>query len=281
MRRLFNLQKTNDADRLFDVSDKIVVVVGGARGIGLGIAKKFSALKARVVIVDINWELANEAVNSIKQDGGAATFLGADISVPAEIEEVMSEVAQQYGGMDVLVNSAAPIRSPQHVKAPNLFSMDDWDYEMNVLVKAQACLARTALPYLATAKGNVVNLSSIAGSLVTHQNCAYHAAKGAVDQLTRYLAFEFGVVGVRVNAISPGLVERESGPTISDDSNSATIIDQIIPLKRAATSSDIANVAVFLSTSAGSYITGQSIVIDGGLSLGEQFGVAKTVMGSS
>lgn len=275
------MQMAHDVNRLFDVSDKIVVVVGGASGIGLGIARTFASLRARVVIVDINLELAQEAANSIKHEGGTAASLCADISVAQEIERVIAEAAQQYGGMDVLVNSAAPIRRSQYLKAPNLFSMEDWDYEMNVLVKAQAYLARTALPYLAIAKGHVINLSSIAGSLVTHQNCAYHAAKGAVAQLTRYLAFEFGVLGVRVNALSPGIVEREPGPTISDDSNSATIIEQIIPLKRAATSSDIANVAVFLSTSASSYITGQSIIIDGGLSLGEQFGVAQTVTGSS
>jgi len=269
-------QQCNEAGRLFDVSNKIVVVSGGGSGIGFGVAKKFGLLKAKVVIVDSEQRTAELAVEDIKKLGGTAFYICADVSEIHNNEELMSKIAKLHDGIDVLVNSAAPSRS-RHEKPGELFTLEKWDYEMNVLVKAQASLARAALPYLANRKGSIVNLSSIAARLVTHQTCAYHAGKGAVENLTRYLAFQFGPMGVRVNAIAPGLVDRDSAPSISDHPERAALIQQLVPLERAATASDIANVVIFLSSKAGSYITGQSVVADGGLSLGEQFGVARKV----
>lgn len=270
------MQQCDEEGHLFDVSNKVVVVIGGGNGIGSGVAKKFAVLKAKVVIVDLDQRAAEAAVEDIRKHGGTAVYICADVSETEKNDQLISQIAKLFDGIDVLVNSAAPSR-PRHEKAGELFTLENWDYEMNVLVKAQASLARAALPYLASTKGSIVNFSSIAGRLVTQQSCAYHAGKGAVEQLTRYLAFQFGPMGVRVNAVAPGLVDRDSALSVSDHPERAALIRQLIPLERAATSSDIANVVIFLSTKAGSYITGQSIVTDGGLSLGEQFGVAKKV----
>lgn len=276
------MPKNNGIKTLFDVSNKVVVVAGGASGIGLGVAEKFAALNAKVVIADIDEVAGSAATQKIKDQGGEATFIYTDVANAKYIKQALSEVEKLYGGIDVLVNSAAPSRKNRGGDniSPETFTMEHWDYETNVLVKAQASFSREALPYLTRSQGSIVNFGSIAGALITHQTCAYHASKAAIEQLTRYLAFEFGGSRVRVNAICPGIVERAVGPSITDNQENKEIIKQVIPLQRAATSDDIANVVIFLSSNAGSYITGQSIVADGGLSLGEQFGVAKKIMRS-
>ena len=274
------MPKNNGVKELFDVSNKVVVVTGGASGIGRGVAEKFAALNAKIFIVDIDDVAANAATQQIKNQGGKATFICADVSNPKHIKKAISKVVKVHGGIDVLVNSAAPSRKNRGASnlSQEAFTMEHWDYEMNVLVKAQANISREALPHLIKSQGSIVNFGSTAGALITHQTCAYHSGKAAIEQLTRYLAFEFGGSGVRVNAICPGIVERAVGPSITDDPENREIIRQVIPLQRAASAGDIANVVIFLSSNAGSYITGQSIVTDGGLSMGEQFGVARKIM---
>ncbi|MDC6472056.1 SDR family oxidoreductase [Luminiphilus sp.] len=194
----------------------------------------------------------------------------------------MYKVEKVDGGIDVLVNSGAPSRknrSPDNISL-EAFTMEGRNYAMILLVKALASFSREALPYLIRSQGSIVNFGSIAGALTTHQTCAYHSGKAAIEQSIRSLASELGGSGVRVNAMCPGIVERAVEPSIKDDPENKEVIKQVIPLQRSASSNDIANVVIFLSSNAGLYITGQSIVADGRLSLGEQFGVAKKIMRS-
>ncbi|TAJ96527.1 SDR family oxidoreductase, partial [bacterium] len=141
---------------------------------------------------------------------------------------------------------------------------------------AHVLAAKHAVPYMSKAGGgSIVNISSVVAFAISHEPCAYHVAKAGVVHLTRYLAYEFGHRGIRVNCVCPGLVDREEAMRLTDDPGNRAVVELIVPLKKAARSKDIAHAVLFLCTDEASYVTGQSLVVDGGLSLGEPFGVGR------
>ena len=138
-------------------------------------------------------------------------------------------------------------------------------------------LADFASEHLAlSGRGAIVNISSVTASSIAIDQCSwpYHVSKAGLDQLTRWLAVRFGGLGIRVNAVSPGLVDRDIGRKLSDNLEHREIIEAVVPLKRAGTSEDIARAVVFLSSIQASYITGQVLTVDGGLGINEVFGAA-------
>ena len=256
------------------LAGKTALVTGAAQGIGRGIAELFAAEKATIVIADIQSDLGRQVARGIAIKGGIADCVGVDIAKEANIDRMIDFAVERFGRLDILVNNAAPSRKPYESMEA---SLADWDGHMDILLKAQALAANRALPHLAKNNGSIVNISSIAAFLITHQTCDYHVAKAGILQLTRYLAYEFGPEGVRVNCICPGVVDRDASPHLTDDATNRSVVDLTVPLKRAGTSRDLANAALFLCSDAASYITGQALVVDGGLTLGEHFGVVRDV----
>ena len=156
--------------------------------------------------------------------------------------------------------------------------VEDWDATMDTSLRAFMVAAKCARPYMQRNNGgSIINMGSILSSYICErQSCAYHVSKAGITHLTRYLAWQLGKDDIRVNCISPALVDRSEGRRLTDDQTNKAVVDIIVPLKRASNNKDISYTALFLCSDEAKYITGQSLILDGGSSLGEQFEVART-----
>jgi 3-oxoacyl-[acyl-carrier protein] reductase len=256
------------------LEDRVAIITGGAQGIGRSIVQRFAAEGARVIIADIQVEKALELNAEITACGGISQVIEIDLRKESDIERMISFAGDRFGRLDVLVNTACPFR-PQ----PQGFEDDLklWDDQQNVLLKASALAARYACDLMKNSHGGaIINMGSMVSRHITHQPCIYHVAKAGVEHLTRYLAFEFGPFGIRVNCILPGIINRErEGTPISADPINKSVLELVVPLRRAGAPDEVANLALFLASDESSYITGQNIEVDGGLSLGEPFHVSR------
>ncbi len=256
------------------LQDKVAIITGGAQGIGRSIAQKFAADGARVIIADVQMEKAQAVSAEIADAGGIAHPIEIDLRNENDIERMVNCAKERFQRLDVLVNTACPFRPvPQGFEA----DLELWDEQHTVLLKATALAAKYATPLMKKTPGAaIINIGSMVSRHITHQPCSYHVAKAGVEHLTRYLAFELGPLGIRVNCILPGIINRErEGTPISADPINKTVLGLVVPLRRAGVPDEIANLALFLASDESSYITGQNIEVDGGLSLGEPFHVSR------
>ena len=257
------------------LAGRVALVTGAAQGIGYAIARTLVAHGAVVAIADIQLEAGEAAARTLREAGGKAHFIAADLTDEGTIAATVAACVAELGGLHILVNNAGP---SYRVRVP--FEQQTgagWDTTQALMLRGYMLAAQAASPHLA-AGGAIVNLSSVLARSISHESCAYHVAKAGVEHLTRYLAHNLGPRGVRVNAVAPGLVDRESGPRLSDNPQNRAVIDVAVPLGRAATADDIAEAVAFLGGPAAAYITGHTLVVDGGLSLGEPFGVARAAL---
>lgn len=256
------------------LAGRSALVVGAAQGIGAVIAQELASAGAQVVVADIQVEKGTEVAERIRAEGGQAHFLSVDLTSDEELERLVDGSVEACGGLDTVVYSAAPSRQK---RLPFPENLQTWDREQSLLLQAPARLAGFALPHLERSpNGSVISITSVLGFSVSQESAAYHASKAGLIQLTRYLAYHLGSRGVRANAVCPGVVDREPpAPRLSDDPTNAAVLKKSVPLGRAGRSRDIAQAVVYLASDAASYVTGQSLVVDGGLSLGEPFGVGR------
>jgi NAD(P)-dependent dehydrogenase (short-subunit alcohol dehydrogenase family) len=247
------------------------LVTGGAQGIGAGICQGLATAGAAVSIVDIQVNKAQHLATQIMEKGGRAIAVSADIASEDGCRQAVATTIGDLGGLDILVNCAAPSRNRG---MPRKLADADWDIHQKIVLKAAVLFADAASDYLAASGlGTIVNISSVTSYSIGIDHCSwpYHVSKAGLDQLTRWLAIRFGGQGVRVNAIAPGLVDRDAGPKLSDNQETHAVIKEIVPLGRAGNNQDIARAVVFLCSKQSSYITGQVLTIDGGLGINEVF----------
>ena len=243
---------------------KRILVTGAARGIGFGIASAISQAGARIAINDLTDEATEDAVSSIRAAGGEAHAAPGDISVRKEASRIVEEAAQGLGGLDGLVNNAGIVRFGTLDTTPD----EDWDATLRVNFAGVAYMCKSALGHLTESRGTIVNIASIAADQPSITVGSYSASKAAVLALTRQLAVDWGPLGIRSNAISPGLISGTEMTNLADqNSEVASGRDQIVPLRRTGRPSDVANAAVFLLSDLSTYITGQQLLVDGGLSV--------------
>jgi 3-oxoacyl-[acyl-carrier protein] reductase len=250
------------------------MVTGGADGIGAAICRGLALAGAAVAVVDLKVESEQFVVAKICSDGGNAIYIGADISDEAACADAVQTCVEKLGGLNILVNCAAPGRNRSML---GKLAQTDWGLHQQVVLSAAANLTNAALEHLTVGgHGAVVNISSVTGAAIAVDQCSwpYHVSKAGLDQLTRWLAVRLGERGIRVNAIAPGLVDRDAGPKLTDNPEHRAIIKSVVPLQRAGRGEDIANAVVFLSSRQSSYMTGQVLTVDGGLGVNEVFGAS-------
>jgi 3-oxoacyl-[acyl-carrier protein] reductase len=253
------------------LSGRRAAVTGGAQGIGEAIVRGLAAAGAQVAILD---RQADKARVLAEQIGASALAVAVDLTLPEGCTLAARKVREAFGGLDILVNNAAPGRAREAI---GRIADADWETHQSIVLRAAAAMVDATLADLgASGHGAIVNVSSVLGSSVgaDQSSVAYHVSKAGLDQFTRWLAVRCGAQGVRVNAVAPGLVDRDVGRKLTDDPGNKQVIDSVVPLRRAATGSEIANVVVFLASDAASYVTGQVLAVDGGLEVNEVFGAA-------
>jgi 3-oxoacyl-[acyl-carrier protein] reductase len=246
---------------------KVAVITGAARGIGFGTAQRFAAEGASVAIVDLDETAASEAAAKLElADGAKAIGIGANVSDAASVDAAIERVVTELGGIHILVNNAGITRDNL------LFKMteEDWDLVMGVHLKGAFLMTKAAQKHFVAQKyGKVVNLSSIS-AYGNRGQANYSAAKAGVQGFTRTLGIELGPFGINVNAIAPGFIRTEMTEATADRLGIAhdeffKLNADANPVKRIGYPEDIAAAVAFLCADESSYITGQTINVDGGL----------------
>lgn len=243
-----------------------VVITGAASGIGRETALVLAREGATVVIGDINEAGAAATAADIEAAGGRAWAVGTDVTSAAEMERLMASAAERMGGIDTIINNAGVQRSGR----VDAFAEADWDLLMEVNPKSCFLGVKYGVPYLRAAGGGaIVNTASLAGLKGGPGMTAYSASKGAIVAFTKALAAELAPDGIRVNAMCPGWIDTPfNQPAIEFMGGRAAqeaVVARIVPLGRQGTPAEIAAGMLYLASDASSYLTGQSLVIDGGV----------------
>lgn len=244
------------------LQDKIAIITGAGRGIGKAIAIRFAKEGAKVVVDDVNDTLGTDTVSLIRDAGGEAIFLNADVSNPTAADALISKTVHTYKTVDILVNNA--ICSTEDVLNNN------WEANLSVALQGTSHCSNAAIPIMQqNGGGSIVNIASVNGLIGLQGIHAYSAAKGGVIALTRSMAVAHGKDNIRINCICPGTVQTEVWDPMIE--RNPSILDEIIPwypLGRIGKPADIANAALFLASDEASFATGAVFVIDGGLTAG-------------
>jgi 3-oxoacyl-[acyl-carrier protein] reductase len=246
------------------LKDQVALVTGGSRGIGRGIVKAFAAEGAKVAFVYLGSQAAAEAlVQEVTQTGGTIKAIQADVTKPEDAQRCAEDVQKTWGRLDILVNNAGIIRDDLFVR----LEPDDWNKVLQTNLGGTYNFCRAvAYTMMKQRKGRIINVSSVAAEHTNPGQTNYAASKGAINSFTRALAVELASRNVTVNAIAPGFIETEMTEAVRN--KAGDIIKKMIPMRRLGVPEDIAKVAVFLASDESSYITGQVLIVDGGLSLG-------------
>jgi NAD(P)-dependent dehydrogenase (short-subunit alcohol dehydrogenase family) len=249
----------------FDLSGKVAIVTGSSRGIGRSIAETMASLGAKVVVSSRKIEACEPVVEGIRAKGGEAIAIPCNISRKPEVEALVAETRERLGPVDILVCNAAvnPVYGPM-----SSLSDEAFDKIMGTNVKSNLWLCNLVIPEMAERGGGaVVIVSSIAGLRGTGVIGGYGISKAADFALARNLAVEWGPRNVRINCIAPGLVKTDFARALWEDPQALEQRNSQTPLRRIGTPDEIGPVAAFLASSAASFMTGQTVVVDGGVTI--------------
>jgi len=245
----------------FSLDGKVAVVTGGTRGLGEGFVEALAGAGATVAIVGRDDELGKKVKESVEGFGGRAEYFRADIMDRSAVESLREQVLAAFGRIDILVNNAgACIHAPALEVTP-----EDWQHVIDLNVTALwNCSQIFGQVFVDQRDGVIINVGSMSGFIVNRPQWqpAYNASKAAVHHLTRSLAAEWAVHGVRVNALAPGYIKTEMSPV--DDLAFRQHWIEDAPMKRYGTVEELAPTVVFLASEASSFVTGSVLVADGG-----------------
>ena len=248
---------------LFDLSNKVAIVTGASRGIGRSIAFQLARAGAKVVVSSRKLDACETVVKEIQAEGGTAMAISASIAIKSQLEEMVQKTRDAWGSIDVLVCNAAsnPYYGPMTGMSDEVFNKI-----MHNNVLSSSWLCNMVYPDMKTKKnGAIVLISSVGGLHGSHVIGPYNISKAADMQLARNLAVEWGPDNIRVNCIAPGLIRTDFAKALTDDPVKAGMVENETPLRRIGDPDDIGGIAVLLASAAGKYITGQTIVADGGM----------------
>ncbi len=244
------------------LQDKVAIVTGATKGIGVAVAQEYAREGAQVVLAGRTAELGEKVAEGIRQAGGDALFVTADVSQRADVERLVKAAVDRYGHIDIVVNNAGVNHSA------NFFDItdEDWDWVMSVDLKGAFMLSQSAARVMVSQgrPGAIINVSSVMAVLALADQVPYCAAKGAVNQMTKAMALSLIHKGIRVNAVGPGPVMTELMQRVVDNEAKHAVLMERLPIGYIASCEEIARVCVFLACDDSSYIIGQCIYPDGG-----------------
>lgn len=248
-----------DGGRYPELAGKVAVVTGAAKGIGRGIATRLIAEGMSVVAADIDGETLATTVESFRAAGGTALAVTGDLSLAADVDRLFEETVERFATVDLLVNNAADLRRRRLLDE----HIDVLDAQLAVNVRSPyLCSQRAAAVMRDHGGGSIVHISSVGALRAHHRGLPYDVTKGAINAMTLAMAVDLGEYGIRVNAIGPGVTFKGDRPF---DQEQRRITEERIPLRRSGTVDDIAAMVAFLASSESSYVTGQVIYVDGGI----------------
>jgi 3-oxoacyl-[acyl-carrier protein] reductase len=249
-------------------TDRVAVITGAGRGIGAAIAARFAAGGATVAVLDLDPDTAEASSKTIASAGGRSLALGVDVADEDAVEAAVARVAEEFGRIDILVNNAGVTRDNMLFK----MSAADWDTVLGVHLRGNFLMSRAVQKHMVAQKyGKILNLSSVS-ALGNRGQANYSAAKMGLQGFTRTLALELGPFGINVNAVAPGFIvtdmtddtARRVGVEPEDYRKAAA---EVTPVRRVGQPEDIAAAVAFLCSDEASYITGQTLYVDGGAKL--------------
>jgi NAD(P)-dependent dehydrogenase (short-subunit alcohol dehydrogenase family) len=245
---------------------KVAIVTGAAAGIGRATAIAFAEHGASVALLDCNVAGVEETAAMVRQKGGQALALRADVGIEQEVADALRQIGANFEQVDILINNAGVELYKDFLD----FESVEWDRLLAVNLNSVYYCSKQAIPIMIrSGEGSIVNLSSVQALATTGQVSPYAAAKGGILSLTRDMAREFGKHKIRVNSICPGCIHTPMmDRTLATMPNAEVVVErmaQAIPLQRLGRAEDIAKVALFLASPYADYISGTSLVVDGGL----------------
>ncbi len=247
------------------LKDKVALVTGGSRGIGRAVCLAFASQGAVVAVNATTFEGADKTAGEIRKRGGRAIAIKADVADPQQVNVMVEKVVNEFGRLDILVNNAGISMAKSSAELP----IEDWNRAINIdLNGVFYCSQAAGRQMLKQKSGNIINMSSMYGLVVAPGRAAYSTSKGGINALTKVLGVEWAKDNIRVNAICPGYIMTELVTDLIDKG----ILDEAklrkrCPMGRLGNVDEVAKVAVFLASDDSSYITGQTIVVDGGWSV--------------
>ena len=243
-----------------ELAGRVALVTGAGSGLGRSIALAFAAAGAALAVVDVDEAAARR---TLEMAGGRGDGVPADVAEPRAVEEAVAALNDRFGPADIAVNNAgiAPNRrTPLHET-----SVDDWQRVLAVNLTGAFLVCRAVLPAMVErGSGVIINVASAAGLVALPGRSGYAASKGGLIQLTRTLAAEYAEAGIRANALCPGYIETPFVREGFADPERAARLTAMIPMRRIAQPEEIADAALFLASDRSSYMTGQTLVVDGG-----------------
>ncbi len=245
--------------------DQVVLITGGCSGIGRAAAFKFAQEGAKVFLADLSEKAGDDLVEELEKTGAEVAFARIDVTDAEDVERMIAECLQRFGGIHVLVNSAG-ILGPR--ARTDRYPTEEFKKVLEVNVIGLFNCMQAVLPHFLSKKsGNIVNLASVAGLNGFAGHIGYSASKHAVVGMTRSAAVEYAKHGIRINAVCPSftLTPMLESAMVNDDTNYLDALQNAIPMKRFGKPEEIADAIVYAASSASSFMTGHTLVLDGGL----------------
>ena len=252
---------------MFQLNGQVAIITGSSRGIGRSIAEEMAKAGARVVVSSRKAEACEAVVAAIRSAGGEAIATPCNISDKTQLQGLVDSALKTWGRLDILVCNAAvnPYYGPMATMPE-----DAYDKVMNCNVKSNFLLCNMAAPHMAANRnGSIIIISSIGGNQGSATLAAYGISKAADFALTKNLAIEWGPQGIRANCIAPGLIKTDFSRALWGNAKLLKNVEEGTPVRRIGQPEDVGGVAVFLASRAAAYITGQTLNVDGGITVKE------------